>query len=163
MSWMSLTWGELDHMQPTGWRLPLPPTCGRCGYNLTGLTSTRCPECGLTIDWKEVYRRAFRVYYLVRRLKYAHRDTNAALLLSLLGWVLLGSGTMSSSIWVLAMVRLGSFSMALLAAVLGAQVLNLWRVPAWARNYLTGPFPDIRLGTLALVLALSLLLSSCLF
>ena len=22
------------------------PTCGRCGYNLTGSVSNRCPECG---------------------------------------------------------------------------------------------------------------------
>jgi hypothetical protein len=32
------------------WRLdrprPLPGHCRRCGYNLTGLTSARCPECG---------------------------------------------------------------------------------------------------------------------
>jgi hypothetical protein len=24
--------------------------CGTCGYDLRGLTSDRCPECGLTID-----------------------------------------------------------------------------------------------------------------
>jgi predicted amidophosphoribosyltransferase len=28
----------------------LAPICERCGYNLTGLAATRCPECGLTFD-----------------------------------------------------------------------------------------------------------------
>lgn len=27
------------------------PTCIACGYNLTGLISRRCPECGWQIDW----------------------------------------------------------------------------------------------------------------
>jgi hypothetical protein len=27
------------------------PFCVRCVYNLTGLTSSRCPECGWVIDW----------------------------------------------------------------------------------------------------------------
>lgn len=30
----------------------LPPTCLPCGYNLTGLGSARCPECGWVIDWR---------------------------------------------------------------------------------------------------------------
>jgi hypothetical protein len=32
--------------------------CPRCGYNLTGLTLPRCPECGATFDWEEVRRLA---------------------------------------------------------------------------------------------------------
>src|SRR5256885_211885 len=27
------------------------PTCIHCEYNLTGLTSGRCPECGWVVDW----------------------------------------------------------------------------------------------------------------
>jgi len=31
-----------------GWRKARekPPTCGDCGYNMSGLTQCRCPECG---------------------------------------------------------------------------------------------------------------------
>ena len=29
------------------WRRGTEPRCGRCGYNLTGSQSDRCPECGL--------------------------------------------------------------------------------------------------------------------
>lgn len=29
---------------------PLPIYCSRCGYNLTGLTLPRCPECGTPFD-----------------------------------------------------------------------------------------------------------------
>ena len=32
--------------------------CPRCGYNLTGLTQPRCPECGVEFDWDDVRRAA---------------------------------------------------------------------------------------------------------
>ena len=32
--------------------------CPRCDYNLTGLSRSRCPECGTTFDWDEVRRAA---------------------------------------------------------------------------------------------------------
>jgi hypothetical protein len=31
------------------------PFCVTCGYNLSGLTSQRCPECGWQIDWDLAY------------------------------------------------------------------------------------------------------------
>jgi cytochrome c-type biogenesis protein len=44
--------------------LPVPsgllsgaPHCPRCDYNLTGLTETRCPECGEQFDWETVPHR----------------------------------------------------------------------------------------------------------
>ena len=36
-----------------GWRRNRPPPpghCGECGYNLAGLTSGRCPECGTKVE-----------------------------------------------------------------------------------------------------------------
>lgn len=36
------------HGYRRGWRSArqAPPTCLKCGYNLSGLTHCRCPECG---------------------------------------------------------------------------------------------------------------------
>ena len=33
-------------------------SCLSCGYNLTGLTQPRCPECGIEFDWEQVRQRA---------------------------------------------------------------------------------------------------------
>lgn len=35
-----------------------PPRCPNCEYNLTGLTESRCPECGEPFDWEQVIRQA---------------------------------------------------------------------------------------------------------
>ncbi len=37
-----------------GTHAPREPVCGSCGYNLRGLTETRCPECGQPFVWEEV-------------------------------------------------------------------------------------------------------------
>ena len=32
-----------------------PPKCHRCGYNLTGLSAPRCPECGCAIGFDKTF------------------------------------------------------------------------------------------------------------
>ena len=41
-----------------GWRSARdsPPTCPRCGYNLSGLSQCRCPECGTEFRLDELWR-----------------------------------------------------------------------------------------------------------
>lgn len=39
----------------------VPGRCSRCDYDLTGLTSGRCPECGLDVDASGRERRVVRV------------------------------------------------------------------------------------------------------
>ena len=48
-----------------GWRAArtTPPTCLQCGYNLSGLTQCRCPECGSEFPLDELWR----TYILSRR------------------------------------------------------------------------------------------------
>lgn len=35
-----------------------PPTCPECGYNLSGLTTCRCPECGKQYTLEKLWRSA---------------------------------------------------------------------------------------------------------
>ena len=39
-----------------GWRASrsAPPKCPQCGYDLTGLTQCRCPECGREFGFEEL-------------------------------------------------------------------------------------------------------------
>jgi len=40
-----------------GWRSArdMPPKCPKCGYNLSGLTHCRCPECGTEYRLDELW------------------------------------------------------------------------------------------------------------
>ena len=41
-----------------GWRAARvsPPTCLKCGYNLSGLSHCRCPECGAEFRLDQLWR-----------------------------------------------------------------------------------------------------------
>lgn len=43
-----------------GWHAArhVAPTCPKCGYNLSGLTQTRCPECGCEYTLERLWQAA---------------------------------------------------------------------------------------------------------
>jgi len=57
-----------------GWRSgrATPPTCPRCGYNLSGLTQCRCPECGAEYRLDDLWKA-----YILFRSQGAKRETTA--------------------------------------------------------------------------------------
>ena len=48
------------HGYARGWRQARgeAPMCPQCGYNLSGLTQCRCPECGTEYRLEELWRTA---------------------------------------------------------------------------------------------------------
>ena len=166
---MSFTWDELEKIKDESdqarplrdWRSPLPPTCAKCSYNLTGLTSDRCPECGTPFKWKEVQRRAARTWTLAMRLRHANQDARMGIILALGGWFTMGLVRVVAPFFS-SLADVLAFLAALVATVLGAQVLNVRQVPPWARTYISNPPPSMLLGTTAILLGLLLLFGSIL-
>ena len=160
---MSLSWDELDHLRPKHeWRLPIPPTCRRCDYNLTGLPEDRCPECGTPFRWREVRNRAARIWTLTLRLKHANQDAMAGLVMGLGGGFLFGLGKVLGSGFFEGLMRVLAWTAAVLAIILGAQVLNLRRVPPFARVHIGEPAPSVLLGAAAMLVGLALLIGALL-
>lgn len=157
---MSFTWDELDHMRSKrDWRIPLPPTCGKCSYILTGLPEDRCPECGTPFRWKEVRKRTAWTWALTLRLRHANQDATMGIVLALAGWFAIGFVRLLGWYSLYLLVGLMCLLTAVLAVVLGSQVLNIRRVPKWARAYVGEPPPSLLLGAAAILLGFSLLVA----
>lgn len=161
---VSFTWNELDYLGNTRneWRFPIPPTCRRCSYILHGLKQHRCPECGTPFEWREVRRRAAKVWTHMLRLQHANQDSKMGLMLAGIGWAgalvfrLPGLNVISP------VVNLIACGAGFLAIVLGCQVLNVRRIPAPIRSHISNPPPSIPLGVAAMLLGLSVVLGALL-
>ena len=76
-----------------GRRVGDEPRCRECGYNLTGITSSRCPECGGTINEAEV------VFGVRRRRRFSLALGAVLSGIAVLGLGLWGSGLISRVNW----------------------------------------------------------------
>lgn len=122
---------ELRQMAGNPWIHPVPPTCPHCGYNLTGLTSRVCPECGEPIRWRQVEQ-------LARDWAVRRASLEALPFFSVAGLAIAAFGLL------LVLVNIGFGGSVLLGAVgflcalaaLGVglnTIVRIVRVPAWMR------------------------------
>lgn len=59
----------LERLLGEEWTEDLPPICLDCGYNLTGLSGNRCPECGNVFTPAEVRLQARDIRNELRQLR----------------------------------------------------------------------------------------------
>ncbi len=142
------------------WNEKLPPVCTKCEYNLTGISSQNCPECGVNIYWLDVQRNARKVYHDLRQtedlndlIDFGPYVGGASAFFILFFWLIA---------WADGLGRVIGVGFALMAIGCGLQIFRSKRVPEWARDlievepkYIKGVI-NISLGLLLIALAVFL-------
>ena len=83
---------ELEHMAGCDKPDDVAPFCLTCGYNLTGVVSARCPECGHYFDFKEWQKQVAELKSQIRDVENAVRCVPNGLKVAIGGAVVLGLG-----------------------------------------------------------------------
>ncbi|MBI1825292.1 MAG: zinc ribbon domain-containing protein [Planctomycetes bacterium] len=153
--WNYTDWVDLSHLiaphaSPS---LPeIPPFCGECGYNMTGLPSNRCPECGTIFDktqWRERLRQAKE---LRQELVTANESARMGRNLGGIGLAVAGLSFLLRNSWMGSIVALAAATLGISAAFLGLNVYRAMLVPRWACVVL--PQPERGLALQAIILGI---------
>jgi hypothetical protein len=153
---------DLDHMMGDTWARQIPPSCPRCGYNLTGRSSNRCPECGQVYQRRVVDEFAFELQTRMRRLGNMNNLVRMGFKTALVGAGALGLGILRAN-HTPSLDEAGravAIICGVMALSLGGNVFRARRLPVWAIEYLPTA-PNFNLGLLTslfggLLIALSI-------
>ncbi|MEK6676332.1 MAG: hypothetical protein AABZ47_11845 [Planctomycetota bacterium] len=140
---MGFEWDELNHMVGDDLLDPkkhrdVPPLCLKCGYNLTGAISTRCPECGYTINRKRLRQEVIDLKFRAKTLKgikeWSQAGFAVALLAAILSLVRILLPSTSAGLLLNTIFRFACIVCGLIGVSLGASVLRVLRLPSWLRE-----------------------------
>jgi hypothetical protein len=145
------------------WRFPVPPVCPRCSYNLTGLTEPRCPECGSRFHWGQVRQAAARIWSIIVRLERVDRDATSSLWLCGVGFLLWLVPKLIGVGYLRLIAGLGCVLIGLVALVASMHLLDVLRIPPYARAHVNIARGTVTRSTLAAVLSLALIATVILF
>jgi hypothetical protein len=124
---------------------------------MTGLPAPRCPECGTRTSWRDLDRRARRVWFEVLRLRHANQDASAGLAFIGIAWVVrLVAALLSWPSFEVLVTVLALFT-AVLSLLLGSQVFRILRLPPWAHEHISEP-PNLPMGVATMLLSVGLMI-----
>jgi hypothetical protein len=135
---------QLEKMAEASMPPRLPPICPQCGYNLTGLNSNRCPECGHVFMRRDVARISQEMNTMIGRFRNWRSRIRAGACVALAAGALLGIGKLVGDP-VESLARTATVFGGLIAFGLGMNVLLIYRYPSFVREQITPP-PDPLLG-----------------
>lgn len=155
---MAIERRDIDHMLGDPWRMELPPTCPKCGFNLSDTGGNRCPECGITYVRSVIAEHARRMQAELRRMSNMNRLVKTGLKFALVGGAILGVGILRAKQTpsLNEVARLIGVLCGVPAVSLGLNVFRIKRFPSWVVAYLPEQ-PNFGLGVMTAVLGVLLI------